>query len=68
MQNQQFICPECGYTVDRDKHYLTIVKAQNFINLMMHNKPISDLCGRCNYFKYEEFVEGSFTEASEEIE
>lgn len=68
MQEQQFVCPECGYTVNRNKHYLAIVEAQNFINLVMNNKPISDLCGKCNYFKYEELVDCNFTEINEERE
>lgn len=47
-----FICPKCGYKVSRDNHYLSILDGQNFVNIMMNNKEIINLCGNCNYFEY----------------
>lgn len=53
MENNQFKCPKCGYGVYRTKQYLAVLEAQNFINVVMQNKKIIDLCGKCNYFEYE---------------
>lgn len=53
MENSQFKCSKCGYTVERTKQYLMVLEAQNFINIVMNNAKIIDLCGRCNCFEYE---------------
>lgn len=53
MNSDLFICPKCRSIFVRNEHYLSILEAQNFINLVMSNKRIVNLCGSCNYFEYE---------------
>jgi predicted nucleic-acid-binding Zn-ribbon protein len=45
-----FICPKCGTSYLRNEHYLYILNSQNFINQIMGNKLIIDMCSKCNYF------------------
>lgn len=50
----KFICPKCNTEWTRSSHYNAIVQTQNLINLMMGNKEITDMCGKCNHFTYKD--------------
>jgi hypothetical protein len=53
MENE-FICPECNTRVIRTNHYMSILQAQNLVNMLMGNRKITDMCVRCNHFIYED--------------
>lgn len=51
---EKFTCPKCGTEWIRNPHYKAILQNQNLINIMMGNKQIIDMCGKCNHFVYDQ--------------
>jgi hypothetical protein len=50
----KFICPACKTEWERTVHYKAILQSQSLINIMMGNKELVDMCGKCNHFVYKD--------------